>query len=290
MAKVDNSKPKAKRGRKPKVVVSDCLSTETLGEGPPLATNVDDNTRGVVAGITHPSVIMKLMGPELSDKNVDEEQFSTLMEYDPLLTIPSGYNKDENFSSIPLGLIENVERSEESRKNSACYWCCHHFNNMPIGIPIKYINSSERFIVTGVFCSLECASAFNFSMNYNLCDIWESQNLLNLMALNMGYKLHVKPAPPRTSLKMFGGAMEIDEFRNFCTSSKYINVINYPMITGVQQIEEISDSNLSTATKGVSMMDKQKIQNIEQTLRLARKKPVHNIKHTLETTMNIQIS
>ena len=86
-------------------------------------------------------------------------------------------------------------------------------------------------------------SAYNFSEERNIQDIWECYNLINLFSQKINYKNIVKLAPDRLSLKMFGGKMTIDEFRDGTDSNKITNILEYPMIPISQQIEEINYDN-----------------------------------------------
>ena len=61
-----------------------------------------------------------------------------------------------------------------------------------------------------------------------------------MLSQKIGYKDIVKLAPNKVCLKIFGGKLEIDEFRSFTNKNKIINVLDYPMIPSNQQLEEIN--------------------------------------------------
>lgn len=171
--------------------------------------------------------------------------------------------------------------------NNYCFWCCHGFNNTPFGLPIKY--KEDKFSVSGCFCSLECAAAYNFAEEKNIQDIWECYNLINLLSHKIEYNKIVKLAPKRSCLKIFGGNMSIDEFRTFTESNKIINILEYPMIAVTQQIEEINYNNDYNKNNYIPI-DETRIQKLEQKIKLMRTKPLLNNKNTLEHTMNIKIN
>ena len=173
-----------------------------------------------------------------------------------------------------------------SSTNVSCYWCCHSFKNTPFGIPIKYKN--DKFYVYGLFCSLECAAAYNFSEEKIIQDSWECYNLINFLSNKINYKNIVKLAPNRTCLKIFGGKMDINEFRNFRDLDKIINVLEYPMIAVTQQIEEINYNSFDN--NNYIPIDNERIKKLEQKIQLKRNKPLLNNKNTLEHTMNIKIN
>jgi len=193
-------------------------------------------------------------------------------------------NSDIN---IKENLINSDEKKWQTNTSIKCYWCCHSFNNTPFGIPIKYKNG--KFYVNGIFCSLECAATYNFSEEKGIQDIWESYNLLNLLSHKINYKNIVRLAPKRTCLNMFGGVMNIEEFRNFSNENKIINILEYPMISASQQIEEINYDNNSNQNNFIPI-DEERIKKLEQKIKLMRRAPLLNHKNTLEHTMNIKIS
>lgn len=204
---------------------------------------------------------------------------------------------DDTDKKDPYKVVNLLKDFEEKNKNNewplstniSCYWCCHRFFNEPLGIPVKY--SNEQFHVFGCFCSLECAQAYNFSMRDEVDDMWERSNLINLLSRRLKYNKHgfVKPAPPRLSLKMFGGHLSIEEFRNFTKKNKIVNINFPPMLTVTQQIEEINESDVNNDHKFIPI-DTDRINKYKEKIRLKRSKPVHDLKNTLDNAINIKIS
>ena len=168
----------------------------------------------------------------------------------------------------------------------SCYWCCHQFNNAPYGIPVKFYNG--HFHVYGCFCSLECAMAYNFDSNEGVDEKWERHNLLNLLARSLEINERIKPAPSKLALKMFGGYMDIEEFRAFCKSSKTVNINFPPMMALTQQVEEINDCDVNSEYKYIPL-DHDRINKYKEKLTLKRTKPVMEFKNTLDHMMNLQI-
>jgi hypothetical protein len=166
-----------------------------------------------------------------------------------------------------------------------CYWCCHKFNTVPYGLPVKYC--LDRFQVVGCFCSLECAAAWNFASKESLDEIFERYALLNLLSSHVGYGRTVRPAPDRTSLAMFGGHMSIEDFREFCTSSRLLLNNFPPMVSLTQQVEEVCDSELRSEYKFVPL-DRERVNKYQEKIKLRRTKPLVNFKNTLDSTMNLK--
>ncbi len=173
-----------------------------------------------------------------------------------------------------------------STTNIACYWCCHKFNTVPFGIPVKFYHG--KFHVYGCFCSLECAAAYNFNFAESLDEVWERYNLINLLSRKLGHTNKVKTAPNRLALKMFGGHMDIEEFRHFSETSKVLSVNFPPMTTLTQQIEELNECDVNSEYRYIPI-DHERINKYKEKLTLRRTKPVTDYKHTLDHMMNLKI-
>lgn len=192
-----------------------------------------------------------------------------------------------------LKVIKLLKDFEEKNKNNEwpsttsihCYWCCHRFDNAPFGIPVKYLH--QRFHVYGCFCSLECATAYNFHSNESVAEIWERYNLINMLSRMIGHTATVKAAPNRLALKMFGGHLAIEPFRAFFQTNKMININFPPMMTLTQQVEEINQSDLNNEYKYIPI-DTERINKYTEKIKLKRNKPVTDYKNTLDHTMNLK--
>lgn len=171
----------------------------------------------------------------------------------------------------------------------SCFWCCHKFFNAPFGIPVKY--SDDKFHVFGCFCGLECALAYNLSMKDQIDEMWERCNLLNLLCRKTHYNKNgfIKPAPPRLSLKMFGGYLSIEEFRSFSNKNKMLNINFPPMQTITQQIEEINECDINHDLKFIPI-DTDRINKYKEKMRLKRTKPLNDTRNTLDSAVNIKIT
>lgn len=193
-----------------------------------------------------------------------------------------------------LKLVEILKDFEEKNKNNEwpnttsihCYWCCHKFDTPPFGIPVKYID--RKFEVYGCFCSLECAAAYNFdAKDGEHGEIWERNSLINFVAKRIGYEKSVKRAPSRLALNIFGGHLNITDFREYCHTSKLININFPPMMTLTQQIEEVNESDITNEFKYIPV-DTNRIDRYKQQLHLKRTKPINSHENTLDHAMNLK--
>ena len=136
--------------------------------------------------------------------------------------------------------------------NIHCWWCVHPFTNPPFGLPIKYENST--YYVQGCFCSLNCAKAYNLKENnYRTTEINSLIEDFRRELFGVTQTSAVSLAPPRQSLKIFGGYMTIEEFRKeFYILNK--NIIHLsPTISPVRNIfeEEYHDKIIRMNSAGI---------------------------------------
>ena len=307
----------ARRGRKAKSIVNtynthDQVSCGSMSddENVIVQLNVKQNTSTTVPNDTSTTVTKDMHIPnDTSSSTVANSANSTSS-----IVLPKAYDTHTNnsFASTPMEVSHQALRDKQSKSwcsnkvvellkdfemkskasewplttNIACYWCCHKFNTIPFGIPVKFYHG--KFHVYGCFCSLECAAAYNFNFAESLDEVWERYNLINLLSRNLGHANKVKTAPNRLALKMFGGHMDIEEFREFSETSKVLSVNFPPMTTLTQQIEELNECDVNSEYRYIPI-DHERINKYKEKLTLRRTKPVTDYKHTLDHMMNLKI-
>jgi hypothetical protein len=142
-----------------------------------------------------------------------------------------------------------------------CWWCCHMFDTVPIGNPDKYDASVEKFRVKGVFCSFSCLIAYrnenSKKSNYLVKFMYNKLTGTFLLDSNL------TPAPPRSSLKMFGGDLTIEEFRNSFRENKIYKMIEYPMFVCKDYIEEVDIQNIKRVNQNVFVEMQSKTHNLD---------------------------
>ena len=194
----------------------------------------------------------------------------------------------KNLKNIMYEFINaNSEKKWPESTNIHCWWCCNSFNDIPCALPEYY--KKEKFYVNGCFCSFNCCASYNFSRNDDA--MWERYSLLNLMYKKLYNKNFVKInlAPPRETLKMFGGFLSIEEFREYSVrNDKSFNVIKPPLISIIPKIEE--NIYINKTTKTINQNTNESILNKTQnTLKLKRNKPITNPNSTLQSFMDFKI-
>lgn len=216
-------------------------------------------------------------------KPLEFKNYEETIEYENL----AFERRDENDKPKVIHLLKDFEQKSKNNEwptttQISCYWCCHKFNNAPFGIPVKYVDN--KYHVFGCFCSLECAAAFNFGSKESVDEIWEQYNLINQLSRDIGHKKIVKPAPSKLALKMFGGHMPIEAFREFCFTSRIININFPPMMTLTQQIEEFNETDINTEYKYIPL-DTERINKYKEKMKLKRTKPLTDQENTLDKIM-----
>ena len=182
----------------------------------------------------------------------------------------------------------NNDKTWPTSTNIHCWWCCHQFNCTPCALPEYY--KKDKFYVSGVFCSFNCAASYNFSKNSD--NIWERFSLLNLMYKKLYEKKFVKInlAPPRETLKIFGGYLSIEEFReNSLKNDKTFVVIKPPLISIIPKIEENISNSGKNFKNNIIQVNENILNKTQNNLKLKRNKPVTNPNSTLQSFMDLKV-
>ena len=175
-----------------------------------------------------------------------------------------------------------------SKSDSACFWCCHSFVHRPVVLPIR--DTGEHLEVSGNYCSPECAVAYLFDMRQDSHTRWEQLALL-YRVYGEACQGTIHPAPPRTSLHLFGGSLSIEEYRTLIQSHKVrVDVHLPPMVSILSTMDtkpiDFYDASL---TKNVNETVKERLQKAEEVLRLRRTKPLKAWESTLDACINLKI-
>ena len=118
-----------------------------------------------------------------------------------------------------------------------CWWCCHGFTTVPIGVPFSYVEATDSFQVLGCFCGFSCASAY--MRNDRRGVLVDKLFLLHYMHRKvMGSDAAVKPSPPREMLKKFGGPFNVDDFRSMTLEGRNFQVRLSPQLVPLGMVGE----------------------------------------------------
>lgn len=293
---------KGRRGRKPKYVYSSYDISTTNDDN--MSGNQSIEDENIIVRLSISNEILNENNNSVSSCNLDEQPYAynhdtynNISNVNDVL-VPNQHQFDidkkpcnENNAKIVNVLNEFAEKNKNNEwpinTSISCYWCVHRFDNSPFGIPINYKN--DVFDVFGCFCSLECAAAYNFNENNSQDEMWERYQLLNMMSRQMKLGSIIKAAPPRLALKIFGGNMDIETFRNTGKGNKLMN-INFPPMTSItQQLEEINDFEINNDFKYIPV-DDERVNKYKEKIIFKRNKPLIDKNKSLESTMNLKYS
>lgn len=146
-------------------------------------------------------------------------------------------------SNISKFMNSDSQQNIQNTKNVIkCFWCCHSFSCESCYLPL-YIKDNE-FVVYGMFCSPECAASYNFNDVVNFGNAQERYSLLHSLYFDRYQGKKIKLAPSRLSLKIFGGNLSIDDFREISSRNKYDYSISVSPIrlTSLHHSLQYSDS------------------------------------------------
>jgi hypothetical protein len=128
---------------------------------------------------------------------------------------------DSNLLKTIMDSVSNTNTYHPA--TTACFWCCHTFNWNHFVLPISYDSYKHVFVCENYYCSPECALAYNYNDTSETDSIkWLKHSLLNYLYVELYPSEPIAPAPPRTLLKMFGGMLNINQYREYLTNSKDI--------------------------------------------------------------------
>ena len=148
--------------------------------------------------------------------------------------------------------LKNVVTDNEwpSSCKICCWWCCNTFETIPCTLPMKHDPLRKRYTFTGIFCSWNCTKSYNNNMSDH--KRYERNGLITLLIKDLyGIEnaLKIKPAPPRETLKMFGGYLDIEEFRNkyHIIDCYHLNLIKNNFI--YPEVSEVTNIKLNVKTE-----------------------------------------
>ena len=184
--------------------------------------------------------------PVSCEKNYSENQ----------IYIPKIISECKEITSLKkmkvITCIKNLFDEIPEKTDIHCWWCCHQFKTCPCTLPVKHDPKTKKFDCIGIFCSWSCTKAYNhYNIEYK--QKFQSMEVLNMMLVQLYgtlKTLSIKAAPPRNCLDMFGGYMNISEFRQNTEKTFRLNLVStnfiYPEVTEIlnEKVKKIDNKNL----------------------------------------------
>ena len=193
--------------------------------------------------------------PNNDSLETDESLVNSAISYNPSITTPCAYDPDDNVSFIynlkkqshenenQVQNVQIVNKTDQDKKdvNTLCWWCCHSFDrNSTIKLPLKKLKT-DSYECIGLFCSPECACAFNLDSGSKYGDKWKQFELLHEM---LGVHDTIRSAPKKELLNIFGGTLDIETFRG---DTKW-HILYPPMVSLKLQMDDTPASKDETIT------------------------------------------
>lgn len=243
---IENTKDeyKKRRGRKPKythsIILKD-INARTIYKKIKLVSKKEEEE-----DIENVTSVMEVLPDTQGEK-------TTILDFHFTKKVQTFY---ENNIIRNVQMIDHVEYGCMPIRTDVYCWHCHHdFTTSPIGIPIEYIDRKEitnesikdvdtgyesYFLTYGIFCSFPCALAY---LKFNGTDMLfkNSKGLLYSLYYQMYNKeMKCKEAPHWQSLKIYGGDLTIQEFRDSYCTAKFIitDNIKRPFMVAVGKYTE----------------------------------------------------
>lgn len=227
--------------------------------------------------------------------------FSLRLPVEENVPVPAGSDMSTNYSEI----LRNVETSQVGERfntdmmkeilgrtrspvysaTSACLWCCHPFPWKASILPISYDAYENMYACEGHFCCPECAMASLYS-DPSLSDVsrWTRHSLLSDLYRKMYTAHELTPAPPRTTLRLFGGPLDIEQFRQYTACSEDTVTVQLPPLRLF-----VPTMNVQGPVRDVKKfvaLSQETVDKASKELRLKRSKPVHNNVPTLDKCLS----
>lgn len=132
--------------------------------------------------------------------------------------------------------MERAGQKWRRHTDVACHFCTFEFESRPIPFASGFNKVRQLFTVTGCFCSFECALAWGLKQSAynNRGDIhqWFYQLLTE-----RADRPRLRPAPPITMLKRFGGIWSIDQYRSTFGAPVIIEELIWPIVFHSNAVE-----------------------------------------------------
>ena len=187
-----------------------------------------------------------------------------------------------------------------------CWWCTCAFAWTPFGVPLCKDNTG-KYKTAGVFCSPECAAAYIFGKpanasvnNYVTGDPWKHYEMLHrLVNINkeppvpetpqVEKVVRIKLAPPKETLKKFGGPYSVEQYRKVLTDYRVDIRITMPPVNPINAVTEEIPVDYIKQKKRFVPIDTSRVEKATKELRLKRKKR-QSEENTLERFMQLRIN
>ena len=227
-------------------------------------------------------VIFSLRLP--SDENVPVPAEGST-NYSDILSSVETSRVAERFNTDTMKEILSRTRSPTyGGGTTACFWCCHPFPWRASVLPVSYDAYENIYTCEGHYCSPECAMSYLYS-DISLSDVgrWMRHALLVDMYRSLFKSKVITPAPHRHMLRMFGGQLDIEQFREYISTSEDMVAMQLPPLR--LHVPSMNVQGPIRDVKKFVALSQETVDKASKELRLKRTKPVHSSGATLDKCM-----
>jgi hypothetical protein len=234
--------------------------------------------RKKVVPIAETPVVFFLKVSEDEEKVVPVGQMTS---YSDILDTAVRQDSERFSKAILKPMLEQIFIDKVYSEYTVCFWCCHQFPGVQFKSPVSYNTYKDLYTCEGNYCSPECCLAHLYS-DSTVSDTqrWYRQSLLIKLYGHLYTDYLISPAPPRTLLRMFGGVLDIKQYREFLSGSNDLIASEMPPIRTVFPSMNIQGP-LRDIKKYVSLAN-EVIDKASESLRLKRTKPLQQNVQTID--------
>ena len=227
-------------------------------------------------------VIFSLKLP--TEESVPQPIGGVSTEYSDILREVEISHVAERFNTSTMKEILGRTKSPTYSATSSCFWCCNPFPWKASVLPISYDAYDNIYTCEGHYCSPECALAYLYA-EPSMSEVtrWNRHALLNDLYRALYTTRDLAPAPPRATLRMFGGPLDIEQFRQYITTSEDMVAVHLPPIR--LHIPTMNVQGPVRDVKKFVALSQETVDKASKELRLKRSKPVHTNVQTLDKCM-----
>lgn len=229
-------------------------------------------TKDVIVTETPVVFSLKITEEDLVTNNIIPAGETT--SYSDILTSVEISKVSNTFNTELLKSVLEKVVIDRYNQQTCCFWCCHKFAWSAVVIPVSYDAYKNLYTCEGHFCSPECSLAHIYSDNrLSESTKWNRHSLLRNLYGDLYKERMLSPAPPRTLLRMFGGPLDIEQYREYTYGDNNIVLselhpvrLLFPSMNVQAPLRDIK-KYVSLSTEAIEKASEQ--------LRLKRSKPVN---------------
>jgi len=218
---------------------------------------------------------------KVSDDDIQVDPAEQNTTYAEILNNVEAGRTTDRFNTDLLKSVLDKVSADRYTPQTACFWCCHAFGWTSCVLPRSYDAYKNIYTCEGNFCSPECALAFAYNDNKTSdATKWSHHALLGDLYSDLYKSRILSPAPPRNLLRLFGGPLDIEQYRDFTSGSNDIVLSEMPPIR--LQFPSMNVQGPLRDIKKFVSLSTDVVEKASEQLRLKRSKPVSSNIQTLD--------